>query len=243
MIDIETAPNLGYFWRIFKENIGIDQIMDSGYVLSWSACWYDSKHKIIFDAIWKSGEKKMLQHIHRLLNEADVVVHFNGTSFDIPTLNKEFIKYKMLPPAPYKQVDLCKLVQREFRFTSSKLDFVLKELGLGRKVRHPGFTLWVNTMNGNRAAQNHMERYNKGDVRGLVRLYERMIPWIRNHPNHGSYDDSGGCPRCGSNKFQRRGSYVNRVYRYARLQCNKCGGWFRGNKTVTHRGAERFHGL
>ncbi|NIV35232.1 MAG: hypothetical protein GWN58_38990, partial [Anaerolineae bacterium] len=48
----------------------------------------------------------MLEGAWELLDEADAVVHYNGKKFDIPTLNREFVKYGFTPPSPYKQIDL-----------------------------------------------------------------------------------------------------------------------------------------
>ena len=66
LLDIETAPNLVHVWGLFKQNISISQIMDSSYVMCFAAKWLDSED-IIYDSVRKSGAKKMLQRIHKLL--------------------------------------------------------------------------------------------------------------------------------------------------------------------------------
>lgn len=252
LLDIETAPNKGYFWRVYKENIGIDQIIDSGYVMSWSARWFGEK-EIMFDAFWVSGHKKMLKRMHKLLDQADVVVHFNGESFDVPTLNKEFLRFKMTPPSPYKQVDLYKVASSTFRFTSNKLDYIARYLDEGEKVRHRGFELWVKCMGEDRrysmkeirASRKIMERYNKRDVIILERVYLRMRPWVKNHPNWGAYEDGLRCPSCGGTHFHRKSTAVVKHLRYPRFQCQKagCGRWFRSNKPLNNGHRERFHGI
>lgn len=232
-LDIETAPNLAYVWGLFKENIPLARIVNSGYVLSWAAKWEGGK-EIMFGSIRHPGKAKMLKRIHRLLDEADVVVHYNGKSFDIPTLNAEFLTEGLTPPSPYRQIDLLQVVREQLRFPSNKLDYVLQRLGLGQKVRHPGFEMWVKCMAGDEKAWVMMERYNKGDVRGLQRLYHRMLPWIRNHPNFAAYNGSGEkCPHCGGTHFQQRGVYVVRQRKYQRFQCQDCGTWFRGTKSLS----------
>ena len=84
----------------------------------------------------------MLEGIHSLLDEADAVCHYNGTKFDMPTLNKEFLVHRMTPPPPMKQIDLLRVVKSQFRFPSNKLDYVAQRLGLGKKKDHEGHTLW-----------------------------------------------------------------------------------------------------
>jgi DNA polymerase elongation subunit (family B) len=238
LLDIETAPNVAYVWGLFDQNISSSHLQSSSYVLCWSAKWADSK-SMMFDSIHKSKPKQMLDGIHRLLDAADVVVHYNGIKFDIPTLNKEFVQAGFRPPSPYKQVDLLRVCRYAFKFESNKLDYVSQALKIGEKVRHEGFELWVKCMAGNDAAWKRMERYNRRDVKLLEMLYRRLIPWITRHPSHGAHEDISCCPKCGSEKFQQRGYAVTNVMKYPRYQCQACGGWFRGNKSVSHNRKER----
>lgn len=230
MLDIETAPNTAHVWGLFKQNIGINQLLDSSYVLCWSAKWYKEK-EIYFDSVKKSKPKKMLQGIYKLLEQADAVVHYNGTKFDIPTLNKEFVLHGLRPPAPYKQIDLLKVARSQFRFPSNRLDYVANALGLGQKSKHEGHGLWIKCMAGERQAWKEMEAYNKNDVLLLERVYDRLMPWIKNHPNHNLYGESLVCPNCGGKDHQRRGTTVSQSLCYHRFQCKSCFKWFRGAKS------------
>lgn len=181
----------------------------------------------------------MLQRIHKLVSEADAVCHYNGQKFDMPTLNKEFVMYGMLPPAPYKQIDLYQTCKKNFRFVSNKLDFISQQLGIGEKVRHSGHELWTGCMAGDKDSWRIMEEYNKQDVVLLEDLYTRLLPWIDKHPSHGALEGISCCPKCGSESYQRRGVAVTAAFKYARFQCRECGGWFRGNKTLLRTNDER----
>src|SRR5689334_1617862 len=97
LLDIETAPNLAYVWRLWKENIGVDQITNSGYVLCWTAKWLGEK-AVEFESIPASGAKRMMRRLHKLLEEADAVITYNGIDFDLPTVNEEFVQLGMKPP-------------------------------------------------------------------------------------------------------------------------------------------------
>ena len=238
LLDIETAPNLATVWGLWGQNIAINQIAEAGYVLCWSAKWYGER-RTMFGSV-REGPKRMLRRVHKLLHDADVVVHYYGSSFDIPTLNKEFVLRQMKPPRPFKQVDLCDVVKRKFKFPSSKLDYVCKELGLGSKLRHPGHEMWIGCMHGSKTSWRHMEGYNRHDVKLLEGLYDRLKPWITNHPNHGAMDDRSCCPACGSEHVNRRGVQVAQVFRYPRYQCQECGHWFRGTKSLPTERPERF---
>lgn len=169
----------------------------------------------------------MIKGIYKLLEEAEVVVHFNGQRFDIPVLNKEFLKLGLKPPSPYKQVDLYQAVKRMFRFESNKMTAITKQLELGEKLKHRGFELWVGCVNGDAECWKVMERYNKQDVRIMERLYTKLLPWIPNHPHQG-LQHAEACPRCGVvGRMQSRGIGVVRTMRYRRYQCQACGGWSR----------------
>ena len=223
--DIETAPNVVYAWGLFDQNISIDQIVAHGHVLCVAWKWQGGKTEYIRIS---RNEKKALSKIHQLLDEADFVVHYNGTKFDVPTLHREFVLNGLPPPSPVKEIDLLKTVRRKFKFTSNKLDYVCQRLGLGNKVHHKGMKLWSDCMADDSTAWSVMEKYNKQDVNLLEKLYVRLLPWIPNHPNVTAYAPaSTGCPRCGSSKYQSRGVYRSATLTYNRYQCTSCKGWFK----------------
>ena len=233
LLDIETAPNTAYVWGLFKENIPLARLVDSGYVMCWAAKWL-GEDEIFFDSVYQSRPKAMLKKIHMLLEQADAVVHYNGTRFDIPTLNKEFILQGWPPPAPYKEIDLLLTAKRRFRFASNKLDYVAKALGVGKKHEHAGFQLWIQCMAGDAAAWDEMKAYNKNDVVLLEDVYNVFLPWIKNHPNVGVYDGDEDltCPHCGGKHFRKRGFTYTKTQKYQRYQCKGCGSWSRSKKAV-----------
>ena len=224
LLDIESAPNTAYVWGLFKQNISISQIVNSSEMLCWAAKWLGDD-TVEFASVM-GGKRKMLQRIHTLLNEADAVVHYNGSRFDIPTLNKEFLLAGMSPPAPYAQIDLLQTARRQFRFPSNKLDYVGQALGVGRKEGHEGFELWIKCMNRDKDAWDRMEAYNKQDVILLEQVYFKFLPWIKNHPNRGVHSETPlMCPTCGSNEVRKRGFNVTKAGKYQRYQCSGCGSW------------------
>jgi DNA polymerase elongation subunit (family B) len=233
LLDIETAPHVGYVWGLWQQNISLGQLLESGYILCWSAKWL-GEDELFFDSVYNSKPLTMLKRIYSLLNEADVVIHYNGTKFDIPTLNKEFLLKRLTPPATYKQIDLYHTAKSRFRFASNKLDYIAQQLGVGKKHKHEGFELWVKCMNKDPDAWATMEEYNKQDVNLLERVYEIFKPWIRNHPNTALYSDVSGlaCPVCDSANLSKRGYSYTAVGKYQRYRCTDCGHWSRGRKSV-----------
>jgi rRNA maturation protein Nop10 len=130
---------------------------------------------------------------------------------------------------------LLTTVRTQFRFLSNKLDFVCQELGIGEKHPHSGADLWVRCMAGDAEAWREMETYNIKDVELLESLYNHLLPWIRNHPNHSVYTGDMVCPNCGSTHHQKRGFSYSLAGKYQRHQCKDCGNWFRGIKNLADR--------
>lgn len=242
-IDIETAPHTAYVFGLFKQNIAINQIRETGRTLCFAWKWLrGGEDKAIGYVSELDGREAMLKKAHELLDEADIVVTYNGKKFDVPTLNKEFLESAIGPPSPYKQVDLYTVARSQFRFASNKMDHLAKQLGIKTKVRHSGFGLWVRCMEGDKKAWEKMKRYNKRDVLILDKLYDRLLPWIKSHPNVTLYTQPIGsvlptpvvnrphgyaCPQCGSHKVQRRGTAYARTQTYARYYCTSCTSWSR----------------
>lgn len=232
LLDIETAPNLVHVWGLWQQNVGLPQIMEPGYTLCWSAKWLGS-NEVMFSSIQHTNPKRMLLQIWDLLDEADVVCHYNGTKFDIPTLNKEFLIYEMDPPSPYKQIDLLRVARSQFKFPSNKLDYVANALGLGKKTKHIGHELWIKCMANDPEAWKMMEEYNINDVVLLEKVYGKLLPWIKNHPNQNLFTAGEHvCPNCGGKHLQKRGTSHTIAGQYQRYRCSSCGTWSRDTKKI-----------
>ena len=236
-LDIETTPNLAYVWGLFKQNVSINQIEKSTEMLCFGARWYGEK-KVTFKSVHHDGKQAMLEEVHRLLDEADVLVGWNSKGFDSKHLKRELLQAGMKPPSPYKEMDLMLTVKSQFRFPSNKLDYVAQTLGVGAKVQHSGFELWTRCIAGEKKAWTEMKKYQIQDVNLLIDLYDILKPWIPNHPNTALHDGlEQGCVVCASNNLQRRGVARTVSGTYQRFQCQSCGKWQRGpisiNKTLT----------
>ena len=237
-VDIETSPSLAYVWRLFKENIPLQRLVETGEVICVAAKWYDSD-EVMFYSVHHDGKQEMLNAIYNLLSEADAVVTYNGKKFDIPHLNREFILAGMTPPAPYAQIDLYWTARQKFNFVSNKLDNIAKELGLGGKFVHAGFQLWIDCMAGDPDAWEQMKTYNMKDVVLTEQLYTRLLPWITQHPAASLYGDAAAraegaeaCPGCGGTNLKPRGRAYTSVSVFQRYRCDDCGKWSRSGSRL-----------
>lgn len=236
-LDIETYPSLGYYWSRFKPFIHQDQEVQPGRVAAVGAKWLGSKNAMWFSEFHcEGGHEQMIRSVHSIVNEADIIVHYNGKRFDMPWLRTEMAKYGLTPPAPAKEVDLYQVVKRQFRLPSNRLDDALESFELPRKMKHSGFPLWKKCMEGDAKAWAEMRRYCVQDVRSTEMLYLKLRGWIPNHPHLGLYlvdDGEPTCGNCGGKALQRRGLSVSSLGSYQRWQCQnpECGKWSRSKKS------------
>lgn len=247
LLDIETAPMLAYVWGIWEENIGINQIVKEWSVLSWSAKWVN-EDKIMYMDNRKSrdieNDKKLLEGMHALLSEADIVITQNGVRFDIPKLKARFARHGMKPVKPFKQLDTKIMCKGQFALTSYKLEYMAEFFKLktrkftDKDKKFPGFSMWRECLLGNTAAWREMERYNKQDVIVLEELYHRLAPWNNKQINMGVFSTSEdhSCNSCGSENLQKRGYRVTTGGKYQAYQCQDCGHWQTGKDNLLTKG-------
>jgi hypothetical protein len=231
MIDIETSPLLVYTWGLWQQNIGINQIVEPTRMLCYAAKWL-GEDEVFYSSEHEDGHRAMVAKAWLLLDQADVVVHYYGSRFDVPHLNREFLESGMPPPSPFKQVDLKLAVSKRFKLPSNKLQFVAQTLGLGGKEATGGFDLWRGCMNGDGKAWRTMETYNRRDVTLLEEVYEHLLPWIPNVAHRHLYG-AGGCPACGADAVREDGLYRTPLSVFKRFVCDECGSWFRGGTRIS----------
>lgn len=248
LLDIETAPILGYVWQLWDQNVALNQIKSDWYILSWAAKWLgDSPNKVMYEDSRKNkqveDDSKILKSIWKLLDEADIVITQNGKSFDHKKLNARFILNGFQPPSTFKYIDTLILAKRHFGFTSNKLEYMSDKLCKKyKKLKHAkfsGFEMWRECLAGNQSAWKEMEKYNKYDVLALEELYTKLIPWDSSVNFNVYHDGTHTTCTCGSTDFYKNGySYTNSA-KYSRFRCKKCGAETRGRENLFSKDKKR----
>jgi len=230
MVDIETAPMEVYVWGLYKQFIPHGNVIKDWCLLSWCAKWlYDDEIQsdvATIDEARDRNDKRITQSIHKLLDDADIIVGHNLDKFDDRKIKARFITNGIEPPSPYRTIDTLKVARREFALPSYKQDYLTKYFGLTNKINvseFGGFELWKNCVTGNKKALDDMVHYNKYDVIGLEELYLKLRPYIKNHPNLGVLMDEDTCPNCASEHLEETdSSYFTAANKFPVYRCLNC---------------------
>ncbi len=228
LYDIETAPHIGYVWSKWETNV--IEFLEYGGMLSFSYKWLgqsDKAIKCVSKPQFKDKtDKSLLQELHKLFNEADLVIAHNGDAFDQKMSNTRFIHNDIDPPSPYSSIDTKKVAKKHFRFTSNSLNDLGQFLKVGHKYHHSGFEMWKGCMAGDPKSWAEMIKYNKQDVALLEKVYLKLRPWIENHPNvNAEFDSVVECPKCGSDKLKSCGIRRTKTSSYRKYRCLDCKGY------------------
>jgi DNA polymerase elongation subunit (family B) len=229
LLDIETMPMMSYIWQLHEEQMGTSMLKTDWCILSWSAKWLDKSEIMYSDqrnAKNIEDEKKILEKLWHLMDEADVVIGHNSKRFDVKRINARFIKHGMQPPSPFRQVDTLSVAKKHFAFTSNKLEYLAKFLGCKLKKltkrKYPGFELWKECLANNKDAWKEMQQYNKQDVLVLEEVYRKLAPWD-NTINFAVFNNGEHVCSCGSKELISKGHAINNSGIFKRYKCKSCG--------------------
>jgi hypothetical protein len=240
LFDIETSPLEAYVFQksVWRTNVTDDQVISEWYALCWSAKWlYDDNvmtQRLTGNEARNEDDKRIVGGLWKLLDEADIVIAHNGDGFDVPNMNTRFILNGFPPPSPYKTIDTKVVATAQFGFTHNSLNALARIFGFEAK-KDTDFDLWKRCKSGDERALKYMQEYNVGDVTLLEKVYLRLRPWIRNHPNIGLYVDTKEpiCPNCGSTHI----TWLKDKYHYTGVSkfpvfvC-ECGAYGRGRTSI-----------
>lgn len=224
--DIETSPMVVYSWRVgYKLNISYENIIDDWKIIAICYKWQgeNTVHALTWDK--DHSDRTMLEEFVKVANSADELIGHNGDRFDIKKIRTRCI-YHRIPMFPkYRSLDTLKKARGGFAFDSNKLDAIAKYLGVGAKVEHEGFPMWVKCLKGDKVALDNMVFYCKGDVVVLEDVYTAMQHYIK--PNSHSGVANGGtkysCPICGCEEIELIKNDVTEKGTISRVvKCKSC---------------------
>ena len=226
--DIETSPMIVYSWRVgYNISLPYDNVIEDWKVICISYKWeHEDKVK---NLTWDSDhcDKQMLIDFIKIANEADEIIAHNGDRFDIKKVRTRCI-YHRIPMFPkYRTLDTLKKAKGSFTFPNNKLDTIAKYLGVGAKLKHDGFDMWVKCVEGDKQALKDMVKYCDMDIIVLEDVYLTMQNYIKPNTHAGVHNGNlkHSCPNCGNdedltllkNDVTQKGT-ISRV-----IECESCG--------------------
>ncbi len=235
ILDIETTPNVGYFWSAgWKKTIPHQSISRERAVICVAYKWEGDKtvHSIAWDA---GDDKALLGKLIPVINSADEVIGHNSDNFDLKWLRTRAAFHGLRMSAIIKGVDTLKMAKAYFLFNSNSLAYISKFLGVGSKIDTGGFGLWQDVIAGSEIALAKMVKYCKGDVSITEKVYNilRDFAPVKTHTAVVSGGEKYHCPQCASTFTQRRGFRTSSVGDKRQIMhCTSCGRNFTIAKAV-----------
>lgn len=242
--DIETAKikfsHFGYSRKLFSPFLSSDAIERPMWIpcASWkmlgndrvfSTCVLDDKKRFkkeYFD------DFVVIKALHDLMHDVDVIVGHNGDNFDWKKFLARCAIHNLPPPPRPQFVDTLKVARGCFGFDANDLRFLARVLKVPAKKDVPPD--WDLVAIGDEDEIKRCLKYNRQDIRTLEPVYLKLRPFMKNHPNvnvaHNLPVDV--CPTCASPELHHRGFQYSRTGKRQRMQCQECGAWCQGSKSV-----------
>lgn len=226
--DIETSPNVGYFWRSgWKLTIPAANIIKERKIIC--ICWKWEGKKKIHSLQWDNGnDLKMCKAFLKEANKADEMIAHNGDNFDIKWFKGQLAAYGLNPLGFVKTVDTYKIAKSNFNYNSYSLDYLSKKWFGNGKI-HTSFSLWTKVMDGNKTAMKQMVKYCKRDVEVQEQVWGRLAPFYvpKTHAGVLRDRDRWTCPHDGSEDVKHDKVRVSAagIRRY-QFKCKECGRYY-----------------
>jgi hypothetical protein len=226
ILDIETLPAETLNFSLYDQDICLEQVLTDVCLLSWAGKFINESE--VFSDILTPKEapvkdtKRIVQTCWDFMSKCDVIVGHNLIAFDAKLMNTFFLKYDM-PPLKYIAVDTLLVARNNFRFSSNKLAFINRQLGIREKMSNDGFVLWRRCLQGDKESLDIMLNYNVCDIYATEQLFYKVRPYIRNF-NVALFNEINEyqCPVCGSKDLKTEGFYMTSAGKYESVRCQDC---------------------
>ncbi len=226
--DIETLPNLGYFWDTFSDRgIPLDFILKPKSICTIAYKWYGQPDTYVLVVATPYDDKSILESFLPEWTKAEyVVAHYSR--FDKPFIAARLMANGLPSLPPVNDICTYKLAKNHFgrSLNGNKLDHLGTILGVGNKIK-TNADLWVKCADGDKTALQAMADYNVQDVKLLEDVFTAMLPYVKSKLNLNLMTDEPilRCKACGKDRLEQRGfEYAPATVRH-RFLCLDCGSW------------------
>lgn len=182
-LDIETSltdlyGNFGL--KVQGEWIGHKMVRKPFFIICWSAMIV-GKSKVYSGCVTKDealarSDKNILAPLWDLMDSADIIAGHNSDQFDIPRITGRFLVNGFGRLEKFRTYDTKKMA-RKHKFESNSLDSLCRLFGIGTKDKMD-IDDWIAIQEtGDEKALKKMLKYNRGDVRHGVEIFNILQRW------------------------------------------------------------------
>ena len=142
--DLESSLMLGYFFKLWDENISFRRVKKQSHLLSAAWCFDDGEVqgcRLTPEQVRDSDDLTIVVNMIEALNKADHMVTFNGKRFDVKLLDTRAIQWGLPPIKPIKHTDLFEQAKKVFKFPSNSMQNISMYLGEEGKLQTSGSDL------------------------------------------------------------------------------------------------------
>ena len=230
--DIESSLSEVLTFEFFDANIPHTNIRTERFIhcISWK--FHDEKevHSVSVLDDKKRFKKNphddthVLKVFSEVLKKSDAIIGHNSNSFDVKMVQGRLL-LNGLPPLPNIQsYDTYRIAKKLFRLPSNKLDYLARVLKIGKKTSNSP-DLWQRAFDGDEKALKEMESYCRNDVLILEKVFDRLMPHVKNNPLKRSEEAKCKNPACGSVQVRLKGTRMTKSGRNQEYCCNLCGSY------------------
>jgi len=194
--------------------------------------------KVHMESVWATDQKdplddkELCKRIRSILNEADMLVTYNGIKCDVPFIQTRLLHHNLDPLPPIAHKDVYYTAKFKLKLSRNRLYDVETFLGLKDKKTPVKLYQWLKALVGNKQAQNEILHHCKQDVLVLEDAYLKLRPLMLSHPR---LQDHGSCNKCGGLLLRNKIYYTANKYSKITMKCKSCGGYETRDTTAKER--------
>jgi len=172
-----------------------------------------------------TDDRWVCEQISEYLSDADIIISWYGTRFDMPYIQSRLLYHKLPIIGPIPHIDGWRIARFKMKLHSNRLQSVTEFLGFEDKTPLNG-PIWIKATSGNEDAITYVVKHCEQDVRVLEDVYTTIRPLLIQHPNINLLTGKrNACPTCGSSNLIKRGIRLMSTGKRQRYRCQKCGCW------------------
>ena len=151
--------------------------LEGSYVRMLCAClkFLDEKAVRVVEAREAKNERKALLALEKHLDDAHVIVTWNGRMFDWRFMNQRRMVHGLAPLSKKMHIDWYHIQKHHCRSRGHKQMFVAQDLGCKVEKFEPGAAAWVAAESGNVKAFNDIVKHCRYDVLQLEELHWKLV--------------------------------------------------------------------